>query len=303
MKLEKSRNHIIMLKIMLSILILGACANGNDSTSELKIDPQQEKYWYSGEAEITSFKLNQARYGEMHEGTSVMIFVTEPFSKSAMTKADYPTDKDPSVLKLNQTKNFYTGIYPYSMMTSTFVPFEKGDHSLKISTSSQEWCGHVYMEMENKNKFELETNSYFQGQSGKKSLDKNLLEDDVWSLIRLRPESLPTGNTQVIPSFFYLALSHEDKRAYQCTTTKGTIDKNTSSYTLDYPEIGRKLIIKYETAFPHKILGWEETHFSGFGKNRQTLVTTGERINTIKSNYWSKHSNADEGLRDELFKK
>ena len=292
-------NLTIMLKIMLSILILGACANVNQ---ERTIDPQQEKYWYAGDAEITSFKLNQARYGEMREGTSVMVFVTEPFSKSSMAKADRPTDKDPSVLKLNHTKNFNTGIYPYSMMTSTFVPFKDGKHSIKISSSSQEWCGHTFMELENKNKFEIETRSYFEGESGEISLSKEYLEDDIWSLIRLRPESLPEGNTKFIPSFFFLRMSHQATKAYQCNAKKSNIDSMTSTYELDYPELGRKMLIKYETAFPHKILGWEETHFSGFGSGKKKMVTTGERINTIKSAYWGKNSNADSGLRDELFK-
>jgi len=294
-------NLLIMLKIMLSILILGACAN--NPQEETIMDPKLEKYWYGGEAEISGYQLNQARYGEMREGTSVMVFVTEPFSKSSMTKADNPTGKDPSVLKLNHTKNFNTGIYPYSMMTSSFVPFNDGKHSLKISSSSQEWCGHTFMELENKNKFEIETRSYFEGESGKISLSKDYLEDDIWSLIRLRPEDLPEGSTKMIPSFFFLRMSHQETKAYVCNASKSTIDGNTSGYTLDYPELGRTMLIKYETAFPHKILGWEETHFSGFGSKRQKMVTTGERINTIKSAYWGKNSNADQYLNEELFKK
>jgi len=293
-------NPFIMLKIMLSILILGACAN--NLPEDTTMNPQQEKYWYAGEAEISSYKLNQARYGEMREGTSVMVFVTEPFSKSSMTKADNPTGKDPSVLKLNHTKNFHTGIYPYSMMTSSFVPFNEGKHSLKISSSSQEWCGHTFMELENKNKFEIETRSYFEGESGEISLSKDYLEDDIWSLIRLRPEDLPQGNAKIIPSFFFLRMSHQETKAYSCNASKAKVDNTTSSYTLEYPTLDRKLVINYETAFPHKILSWEETHYSGYGSKRQQMITTGERINTIKSAYWGKNSNADSGLRDELFK-
>ena len=40
------------------------------------------KYWYAGEAELNSYTLSQARYGENHEGEAVLIFVTEDFSKS-----------------------------------------------------------------------------------------------------------------------------------------------------------------------------------------------------------------------------
>ncbi|MDP7238046.1 MAG: hypothetical protein QGI34_15090, partial [Candidatus Latescibacteria bacterium] len=37
-------------------------------------------YWYQGKAEITSYTLKQARYGEIHDGHVVLIFVTEDFS-------------------------------------------------------------------------------------------------------------------------------------------------------------------------------------------------------------------------------
>ena len=36
-------------------------------------------YWYAGTAEITSYNLKQARYGEIHQGTAVTVFVTEDF--------------------------------------------------------------------------------------------------------------------------------------------------------------------------------------------------------------------------------
>lgn len=287
-----------MLKIIISIFILSACANVTEPQTTM--DPKKESYWYAGEAEITSFKLKQARYGEIREGNAVMIFVTEPFSKKSMTKADRPSENDPSVLKLNHTKNFNTGIYPYSMMTSSFVPFNEGKHSLKITSSSQEWCGHTFMELENKSKFEIETRSYFEGETGEINLSKEYLEDDIWSLIRLRPESLAEGTGKMIPSFFYLRMSHAETKAYNCTMKKSKLDDGTSSYEINYPELERTMVINYETEFPHKILGWNETHFSGFGSGKKKMVTSGERIKTIKSAYWGKNGNKDEFLRGEL---
>ena len=115
------------------------------------LSDEAKEYWYhGGGAEITSYELTQARYGELRKGESVMVFVTEPFSPSSNTKADNPGNDNVSVLKLNFTKRFNTGIYPYSMMNSTFYPMQKGEASLKASTSVQEWCGHVYMELQNK---------------------------------------------------------------------------------------------------------------------------------------------------------
>ena len=74
-----------------------------------------KKYWYAGKAEITSYKLEQARYGELRNGKAVLIYVTEPFSADKQVKADQNAPSNISVLKLNSTKKFLTGIYPYSI--------------------------------------------------------------------------------------------------------------------------------------------------------------------------------------------
>src|SRR5437868_1990091 len=102
-----------------------------------------KSYWYSGKAEISSYKLKQARYGEIHDGSAVMVFVTEDFSKSKQVKLDHPEnagdDKLP-VMKLNLVKKFVTGIYPYSMMMSAFSPVDLNNypHAVKTATSVQE---------------------------------------------------------------------------------------------------------------------------------------------------------------------
>ncbi|MEK6765191.1 MAG: hypothetical protein AABY49_03040 [Planctomycetota bacterium] len=77
-------------------------------------------YWYNYGAEITRFELEQSRYGEIHPGHAVLIFVTEPFLPDIQVKSDYETSRGKSipVLKLNFIKRFNTGIYDYSMMKS-----------------------------------------------------------------------------------------------------------------------------------------------------------------------------------------
>jgi len=270
------------------------------SISPNELAAQFSKYWYNGDAEITSYKLEQARYGEIRNGTAVMIFVTEPFSPTKFVKADYPTDTDVSVLKLNYTKNFNTGIYPYSMMNSTFVPV-KGEHqSLKISSSSQEWCGHTFMELKNNNEFEISIHSYFEEEDAKLNIAKNLLEDDFWSMIRLDPNNLPIGSHKVIPSFFYLRLSHIETKAYTCLIEKNNIANNEIEYKIAYPELNRTLTIYFDNEFPYYINSWTESLNSGFGNKKQQLLTKGTRINRLKIPYWNKNSNVDEALRKEL---
>ena len=40
-------------------------------------------------------------------------------------------------------------------MTSTFNPVNSKEHALKVSNSVQEWCGHVYAQLNNKKEFEI----------------------------------------------------------------------------------------------------------------------------------------------------
>ncbi|MCA9563537.1 MAG: hypothetical protein KC561_08610, partial [Myxococcales bacterium] len=81
--------------------------------------PSFDTYWYQGLAELNRYSLQQSRYGEIHEGEAVLIFVTEDFDTELQVKWDHGNrDNVVSVLKTNAYRRFYTGLYPYTMMTS-----------------------------------------------------------------------------------------------------------------------------------------------------------------------------------------
>lgn len=267
--------------------------------SERTVPQEAKDYWFSSDgAEITSYKLTQARYGELREGEAVTVFVSEPFSPSKNTKADRKYADNVPVLKCNFTKRFDTGIYPYTMMTSTFFPFENSNASLKISTTVSEWCGHVYMELRNKKKFEIENHSYFEGESSDTEISKCLLEDDLWSKIRLDPFSIETGKQKMIPSFFFLRLMHKEAKAYDCDLS--LLKGETNRISVSYPSLNRKLSIEFESLFPYKIVSWSETYPDGFGADAPVLETKGTIINSIRSRYWEKNDNSNHELRKEL---
>lgn len=284
------------------ILVLFSCTDTRKSLNpQPPIKSTNLEFWNDGKAEVSSYKLSQARYGEIHEGNAVLVYVTEPFSTKSWTKADNFSPDNKEVLKLNFTKKFNTGVYPYSMMTSSFFPLKAGKSSLKIACSSQEWCGHTYMEMKNKSDYNLQIHSYFQTEAQEPfTIQKNYLEDDFWTILRLNPEELPLGETKVIPSFFYLRLMHKDAKAYTCSITKVKKSDSEMTYSLFYPELKRTVLIHYESTFPHRIVSWEETYTSGWGAKAKTLSTTATLIKTIRTDYWNKHSNKDSGLRKDL---
>ncbi|GAA4977171.1 septum formation inhibitor Maf [Algibacter aquimarinus] len=253
-----------------------------------KTTPEFKAYWYAGEAEISSYKLEQARYGEMREGTAVLVYVTEDFLPEIQVKADYQNPENIPVLKLNATKKFNTGIYPYSIMQSTFYPVSNNQHAIKVSSSIQEWCGHVYAQLNNREQFEIMSHSYFEREADERfKIDKTILENELWTKLRINPELLPTGNLQIVPSLEYTRLRHKTIKAYKATATL-----NTGVYTINYPSLNRTLTIHFNSNFPHDILSWEETI------GNQTTKAT--KLKTIKSPYWNKNSNKDQVLRDTL---
>ncbi|MCR4289919.1 MAG: hypothetical protein NUV86_06635, partial [Candidatus Scalindua sp.] len=158
-------------------------------------------YWYNYGAEITRFELEQSRYGEVHPGYAILIFVTEPFLPDIHVKSDYESSRKKSipVLKLNFIKRFNTGIYDYSMMKSVFtpIPSEKQPFSktLKVSTTRQDWCGHVYLQYNLEgDHYKVKQYSYFEKEGDKTvTIPSVHLEDEIWTRIRIAPETLPLG--------------------------------------------------------------------------------------------------------------
>ncbi|MEM7381280.1 MAG: septum formation inhibitor Maf [Bacteroidota bacterium] len=259
-----------------------------------------KKYWYAGEAEITSYKLEQARYGEIRDGHAVLIYVTEPFLADKQVKADRSAPDNVQVLKLNATKKYLTGIYPYSIMSSTFYPVKDNQHAIKLSTSVQEWCGHVYAQLNNREEFEVMSHSYFESEADQEvKLQKSILENELWTKIRIDPKGLPTGDVEILPSLEYIRVGHKGIQAYKASV-KLTESGGVSTYEISYPELERTLSIQFSTEFPHTIEGWTDTFKSGFGPNAKLLTSKATRMKKLKTPYWRQNGNKDLILRDSL---
>jgi len=254
------------------------------------------EYWYAGKAELCAYEVTQERYGEIRQAEQVNVFVTEDFSRAKQVKLDNPaaapTDRVP-VLKLNLIRRFHTGIYDYSIMQSVFTPVS-GLPTLKTTTTVQDWCGQVFMQNNLENDgYHLRGFSYFESEGDQDlRLPLILLEDEIWTRIRLNPSALPTGKVSIIPSAIYTRLRHKPGGA-QNAEIKIEKGEKESDLKIVYTGIPRALSIRFTTAFPYKILGWEETHE---GK----IVSKGELKATIRSAYWEAHDNLHAPLRDSL---
>jgi hypothetical protein len=260
------------------------------------------KYWYQGKAELTRYKLDQARYGEMHPGEAVLIFVTEPFLPDKQVKLERgDPSKGISVLKLNFVRKFFTGIYPYSLMTSTFTPVDFAHtRTLKVASESQEWCGQTFTQLNLRNgRYAGLLRSYFEDEGDREfGFPPAWLEDELWTRIRLAPATLPVGTVEIVPGLQYTRLWHKDVRPEKAEATLRP-ERNENVYTLDYAAIPRKLVIRFEREFPYKIVSWEETQPGAFDGS-PLLTTKAVATGSLYLDYWRRHGNADAHFRKEL---
>lgn len=278
-------------------------SSGSEITEPYKTSTEWNAYWYQGKAELTSYDLIQSRYGELHQGTVVNIFVTEDFSKEKQVKLDDPSaagnDKLP-VLKFNQSTKFITGIYPYSMMLSTFQPVDINNypHAVKVTASIQEWCGMAYYQMNNRgDKFDIEQRSYFEQQGDlNMKIDQVVEEDELWNMIRIHPGKLPTGAQTFLPGAIYLRLSHKPLEPVKANFDLRN-ENGVNNLVIDMPSLNRKLSIRFEQTFPYRILGWEDTYPGIDGK---ILTTTAVKKKELIVDYWRTHTNSDRVLREQL---
>ena len=166
------KNIVLTFLLSAGVLLLQNCTDSPLKTVAadasapvqpvVQLNPEFNSYWFNGNAELTSYEVEQDRYGELRKAEQVNIFVTEDFSKEMHVKLDAPqnagADRIP-VLKLNWIRRFNTGIYDYSLMQSVFKPLD-GSSALKTTTTIQDWCGHVFQQYNRKeNGYKLSSRS------------------------------------------------------------------------------------------------------------------------------------------------
>ncbi len=263
----------------------------------------QGDYWYKGLAEVNAFELTQARYGQLHKGDAVLIFVTEDFNSAKQVKSDDPVSagnlRQP-VFKLNMLKRFNTGIYTYNLMLSVFSPVGQRviPHPIKLSCSVQDWCGQVFAQTNYKNNsYWVQSFSYFESAGDSTyQLKCHWTEDEIWNQIRINPDKLPVGNISLLCGLFYSRLKHQSFQYYNAEATLLQNSDSTQEYKIHYPELNRDLIIKFEKNYPYKIHGWKESYQDG----KEILMTEARLLNSMMTDYWTKHNVEDSTYRQSL---
>jgi hypothetical protein len=300
MKIAPSSIQFLQSLYFLSLisLLLVSC----NSTSRDGVEEEQfAKYWYQGKAEINVFELKQSRYGELRDGKAVMIFVTEDISRKKQVKLDDPA-ANPSdaqkVMKLNMTRDFVTGVYPYHTMLSVFTPVDDEVYSPKITSSVTEWCGQSFTQLNYKSGgYQVKQFSYFESEGDSETKINAMPEDELFNRIRLNPDLVPSGNQLLIPSLTFQRFAHIPLKPENAEITKRNLGSNQAEIEVAYAGIGRRLTIRYQQFFPYEILAFQEIRTLDEQKNE---VTTGTRTTLEMLDYWNKNGKEFDSLRKEL---
>ena len=296
------------MKTLISILIFSLFSIGTIFAQKNNV--AVDSYWSQGKAEVNVYEVSQNRYRENHSGQLVSVFVTEDFLTNKQVKNEYYVNKNSTwILKNIQLKKFTTGVYDYSLFNSVFTPIDRNKFpkSLKVSASSQEWCGTIYTQfnLNLNSEYKVEHRSYFEKEGDRTTrIKSSYLEDEVFTVLRMNPLLLPLGTVQLIPPANYLQLKHLQIQSYKAFTSlipyneKEFSGSNLMQYKIVYPQLKRTIRIVFENKAPYKIMGWFEKFPSSFdGK----LRTTGVILKTQKMlPYWKQNSLKDKQLREEL---
>ncbi len=289
------------IAIVFSVLFTAFISSCNSTGRKAINEKQFASHWYQDRAEINVFDLKQMRYGEEREGKAVMIFVTEDFSKRKQVKLDDPAGagKDAmKVMKLNMTRDFVTGVYPYHTMLSVFTPVYDDLNSPKITASVTEWCGQSFAQLNWKNnKYQAKIFSYFEAEGDQEVSISAMSEDEIFNLIRLNPDLVPTGQRKLIPSLIFNRFTHIPLDVESAVISKRKTGSNQAEIEVIYEEIGRRFLVKYKDAFPYEIMSWQETQTKADGTEE---VTSAVRSKVQMIDYWRKNSLQDETLRKSL---
>ena len=300
MKISLSKNSVLqsILAISLVLMLLFSC---NTSSRNGVEEEQFAKYWYQGKAEINVFDLQQSRYGENRPGKAVMIFVTEDFSKKKQVKLDNPEDNASDaqkVMKLNMTREFVTGVYPYHTMLSVFTPVYDEIYSPKITASVTEWCGQSFTQLNFKSGgYQVKQFSYFESEGDAETKINAMAEDELFNRIRLNPDLVTTGSQLLIPSLIFQRFAHVPLKPENAEITKRDLGSNQAEIEVNYAGIGRKLTIRYQQFFPFEIISFEEVWTKENGKSE---ITTATRTTMKMLDYWNQNEKVFEPLRKEL---
>ncbi len=195
-------------------------------------------FWDDGLAEVNKYVASRTIYGKERNFEYVLIAVSEDFNKEFSVKTDdYSREDLYKVIKLNAFASIPTDNYPYHFLTSTFVDRNNSLSVIKLTQSSQEWCGNTTKEFSpSDTSMQLTYTSYWDGEGAgiKKISNGFLFEDQLhYTLRSLKFTEGLTFNTQILEN--------------QVSSKIGKLVKYNATITVSSSQIMDASLIDYET--------------------------------------------------------
>ncbi len=151
----------------------------------------ENNLWDDGKGEVATYAATRTVYGKPRNFDYTYISVKEVFNNEFHTKTDDDKRNDLyDVIKVNAFCRIETMKYPYHYLTSSFFIRKNPFMLHKFATSSQEWCGTTYKEIDlNQGILQMTYHSYWDKEgTGEYSFGRNLLLEDqlIYSLRSLK---------------------------------------------------------------------------------------------------------------------
>jgi hypothetical protein len=261
-------------------------------------------HWGDGRAELSAYALTTPRYGELRRGEAVHIWVTETFTHGQRVKSDGGHPDEYPVIKLNDSREFQTGIYDYDVMTSVFSRLDGGaplGEPVKVSMSMAEWCGHVYEQlMPTDAGLVWHAHSYFDGEADRQTplpRHRDGLVGDAAPLVARGLAGPWVGPGEQAKVDWLPTLVHGRVAHVAPTWGEATLSRSASVETVQVPagsyEVRRFTVTApehrttwfVEEAPPHRIVRWERSD------GEVAELTGSQRVP-----YWTKNAEGDEAL-------
>lgn len=245
--------------------------------------------WDDGLAEVARYDSKTLIYGRLWDHEKVLIVVKEDFTEEYYTKADapYKNKKLIPVIKLNIFTRIQTMVYPYQYLTSVFVKKNDVFYPLKMTVSSQEWCGNTFKEWINwKKPARIVYHSYFDNQGdGSVSVDYspgNMLWEQLF--FSLRALAFRNGYKKTFKLYDSLTTNqfkapglHEAKAGVSGPVEIEALKKKISCWKVTVETGTGKAVYWFAEAYPHSLIRYTDS------KGQEMRIKKLER-----TAYWNK---------------
>ncbi len=255
------------------------------NTEENPTTMDQSDYWVNKATEVSTYTLSQSRYGQKREGYAVLTTSVDRLDSRTGLATEKDNEWGVEVLKTSLVKQHTTGVMDNTISSSCYTPLDNGASSFanKLVSSVHNWQSTWLTQFNLKgNRFSVQTFGH-EKPLGDKSyeLPAVFLLDEVFAIIRINPQLLPTGKFQAVPFLEQCYFNQLDADLEPFESLLNELpDEGVTEYILKSGKYIFKVV--FQTEFPHQIESWTEFEVDQKGIPITSSVTRAKRLRTME---------------------